>query len=120
MEKQKKRPSEQKPRGGRWVSKILIVLALPALTGTFFLLKLLRPGSQVATGSKLDTPVAYVRKETRSTLSPARFVGKAARAHEIGQEIPDVLDQLQCYCACDKHLNHKSLLSCYTDGHAGT
>jgi hypothetical protein len=60
------------------------------------------------------------RRETRPTLDPARFVGKAAAAHRIAREIPDVLDQLYCYCGCDKHQGHKSLLSCYTDGHAAT
>lgn len=60
------------------------------------------------------------RRETRPTLDPAQFVGKAAAAHRVAGEIPDVLDQLYCYCGCDKHQGHKSLLSCYTDGHAAT
>ena len=60
------------------------------------------------------------RRESRPTLDPARFVGKAAAAHRVAREIPDVLDQLYCYCACDKHQGHKSLLSCFTDGHAAT
>jgi hypothetical protein len=60
------------------------------------------------------------RRETRPTLDPARFVGKAAIGHKVAREIPDVLDQLYCYCECDKHAGHKSLLSCYTDGHAAT
>jgi len=64
------------------------------------------------------SPVA--RRETRPTLDPALFVGKVALAHQVAREIPDVLDQLYCYCYCDKHLGHKSLLSCYTDGHAAT
>jgi len=62
---------------------------------------------------------AVARRETRPTLGP-RFVGKAARAHQVAREIPAVLDQLYCYCGCDQHLGHKSLLSCYTDGHAPT
>jgi hypothetical protein len=62
----------------------------------------------------------WVRRETRPTLDPARFVGKAALAHRVAREIPDTLDQLYCYCECDKHSGHKSLLSCYTDGHAAT
>ena len=66
-------------------------------------------------------PVARVaRRETRPTLDPARFVGKARVAHQVAREIPDILDQLYCYCECDKHMGHKSLLSCYTDGHAAT
>jgi len=63
---------------------------------------------------------AAARRETRPTLDPALFVGKAALAHRVAREIPDTLDQLYCYCECDKHLGHKSLLSCYTDGHAAT
>ena len=65
-------------------------------------------------------PAARVRRETRPTLDPARFVGKAALAHQVAREIPDTLDRLYCYCECDKHFGHKSLLSCYTDGHAAT
>ncbi len=63
---------------------------------------------------------AAARRETRPTLDPALFVGKAALAHRIAREIPDTLDQLYCYCECDKHMGHRSLLSCYTDGHAAT
>lgn len=63
---------------------------------------------------------ALARRETRPTLDPARFVGKAAVTHQIARDIPDVLDQLYCYCECDKSVGHRSLLSCYTDGHAAT
>jgi hypothetical protein len=94
-----------------------MALALPVIAGGFFLL---RSGFEVARGSKAASKGTVVLRETRPTLSPARFVGQAARAHEIAQEIPDVLDQLYCYCQCEKHMGHKSLLSCYTDGHAGT
>ena len=73
-------------------------------------------------GGPLSTSVAATtgRRETRPTLDPARFVGKPRLAHQVARDIPDALDQLYCYCACDKHLGHKSLLSCYTDGHAAT
>jgi hypothetical protein len=72
-------------------------------------------------GPERTAPAAgTIRRETRPTLDPARFVGKARLAHQVAREIPDVLDRLYCYCECDKHLGHKSLLSCYTDGHAPT
>jgi hypothetical protein len=61
-----------------------------------------------------------VRRETRPTLDPALFAGKAAAAYRIAREIPDVLDQLTCYCACGSEYGHVSLLSCYTDGHGST
>ncbi len=61
---------------------------------------------------------AYVRRETKPTLSPALFVGQTERAYQIAQEMPDMIDGLYCYCECDKHSGHRSLLSCYTDNHA--
>jgi Protein of unknown function with PCYCGC motif len=60
---------------------------------------------------------AYVRRERKPVLSPTLFVGQTASAYRIAQQIPDVLDQLYCYCECDRHLGHKSLLSCFTDDH---
>ena len=62
----------------------------------------------------------YVRRETRTPLSPALFVGKTAEAYQVAQEIPDALDQIYCYCECDRHMGHRSLLSCFTDSHAAT
>jgi hypothetical protein len=60
------------------------------------------------------------RREMRPTLEPSRFTGKVALAHQAAREIPDVLDQLHCYCGCDRSVGHVSLLSCYTDNHAVT
>jgi hypothetical protein len=79
------------------------------------------PPTQVSASSAAASAARpYIRRETRPTLDPARFVGKAAIGHQVARDIPDVLDQLYCYCECDKHAGHKSLYSCYTDGHAAT
>ncbi len=56
--------------------------------------------------------------ETRATMSPVEFTGETARAYQIAKEIPEVLDSMYCYCECEKHFAHKSLLSCYVDDHA--
>lgn len=56
--------------------------------------------------------------ETRPTLSPAYFTGKAAQAYQIAKEIPEILDSLYCYCRCKEDHGHKSLLTCYVDDHA--
>lgn len=61
---------------------------------------------------------AYVRRETKPTLSPVLFVGQTERAYQVAQDISDVIDQLYCYCECDKHSGHLTLLSCFTDNHA--
>lgn len=56
--------------------------------------------------------------ETRATLSPAQFTGATAQAYQIAKDIPEVLDSMYCYCDCEKHFAHKSLLTCYVDEHA--
>ena len=56
--------------------------------------------------------------ETRPTLQPSDFTGETALAFQAALEIPEVLDSLYCYCDCEKHSGHKSLLSCYVDEHA--
>lgn len=56
--------------------------------------------------------------ETRPTLPPSNYTGETALAYQAAREIPEVLDSLYCYCDCEKHSGHKSLLSCYVDEHA--
>lgn len=68
--------------------------------------------------SGLRPASAYVRRETKTPLSPALFVGQTQTSYRVAQEIPDVLDQMYCYCECDKHSGHVTLLSCFTDDHA--
>ena len=116
-----KQPGEDgKKRRLTWWFTGLVLFA--AAGGAFAFLD---SGSELATSHVPVVSVAgaappAARRETRPTLDPARFVGKAAETHRIAREIPDVLDQLYCYCECDKGIGHKSLLSCYTDGHAAT
>ena len=101
-----------------WVAALLVLLALGIGLATRTEPAKLAAGPALSAGAA--APTSPVRRETRPTLDPARFVGKAALTHQIARDIPDVLDQLYCYCECDKHVGHKSLLSCYTDGHAAT
>jgi len=53
------------------------------------------------------------------TLPPSRFPNNpiVARAYEIAHLIPGVLAQQPCYCGCDKHFGHASLLDCYASDH---
>ena len=107
-----------------WLYSGLAVLAALLAVGAGLVWRAQAPPVAVAGGtpavSAAPAAPAVARRETRPTLDPARFVGKARLAHQVAREIPDVLDQLYCYCECDKHFGHKSLLSCYTDGHAAT
>ena len=103
---------------------LAIPVAIVIAGGAVLLGRSLSPPPQLSTNqpelSSGTLAPALARRETRPTLDPTLFVGKARLAHQVAREIPGVLDQLYCYCECDKHLGHKSLLSCYTDGHAAT
>ena len=56
--------------------------------------------------------------ESKPTLSPARFTGKVANAYKVAEQNPVLLDSMYCYCNCKETIGHKSLLSCFVDGHA--
>lgn len=58
------------------------------------------------------------RHETRPVLPSGQLRGQAAVTYRIAKQIPEVLDQLYCYCRCKENLGHKSLLACYVDEHA--
>ena len=73
---------------------------------------------QSSEAPKASASKGFKGGETRQTLSPSSFTGDAARAYQAAREIPEVLDSLYCYCDCEKHSGHKSLLSCYVDEHA--
>ncbi|MBW2147953.1 MAG: hypothetical protein JRI22_13105 [Deltaproteobacteria bacterium] len=60
----------------------------------------------------------YKFRETKKVFSSERFTGKVARAYWVAEQIPHVIDQIYCWCECDKYSGHKSLLSCFTSLHA--
>ncbi len=71
-----------------------------------------------SSGTDMTDPAKLRGGEKRHTLSPMNFTGETAKAYAIAKEIPEILDSLYCYCDCKKHYDHKSLLTCYVDGHA--
>lgn len=111
--KPKKQPG-MKSRFG--VASLIIALAILFFVGAWVYRtgpSRFSPGEPKASGD-------YVKRETKIPLTPALFVGKTATAYQVAQEIPDILDQLYCYCECDKHMGHLTLLSCFVDSHAAT
>ncbi len=93
-----------------------------ALSRAFILLAIFSVVALVSCSKGPDTnykDAASLRGgETGVTLPPGDFTGEVAMAYEAAKEIPDVLDSLYCYCDCEKHMGHKSLLTCYTTEHA--
>lgn len=55
--------------------------------------------------------------ERRPTLAPVLFTGVVAQAYQVAREIPQILDQLYCWCKCIENSGHKSNLSCFVDSH---
>ena len=57
-------------------------------------------------------------KETRPVLNPAMFTGQTRMAYAAAKKIPEVMNEVYCYCYCDEPpFNHKTLLSCFTEKH---
>jgi flagellar basal body-associated protein FliL len=57
-------------------------------------------------------------KETKPVLDPSMFSGAAQAAYAAAKNYPEVMNQVYCYCSCDNPpINHKNLLSCFTDRH---
>jgi hypothetical protein len=52
-----------------------------------------------------------------ATLSPALFAGDAAKAYQIAQEAPELLERMPCYCGCYVNPGHRNNLDCYADRH---
>jgi hypothetical protein len=92
------------------------VLGLVAVAGAWQWRATPPPPTSMSSRDRTPAP----RRETRLTLEPALFTGKTAEAYRVAREMPEVLDQLQCYCACGSEYGHVSLLSCYVDGHGST
>jgi len=51
-------------------------------------------------------------------LSPSIFDDPKARAaYQVAKDIPDVLEQLPCFCGCMSSFGHKNNLFCFKDRH---
>jgi hypothetical protein len=110
-----RRPEPTRRRALLWGA-----VALPVTAGAGLAWWRAAPPARARGGAGEALGPTRPRRERRPTLDPARFVGKPRRAHRVARDLPDVLDQLYCYCECDRSVGHESLLSCYTDGHAPT
>ena len=61
--------------------------------------------------SRVQTPVKL------TTLPPSMFTGKTREAYQVAKDIPEVLEQVQCYCGCRRSAGHQNNLFCFTDDH---
>jgi hypothetical protein len=64
--------------------------------------------------------LATPRRPRPATPSPALFTGKLAETYRIAKEVPELLEQMPCYCGCGRMAGHQNNLDCYADRHADT
>ncbi len=56
--------------------------------------------------------------KSAEVLSPALFTDEKARAaYQVAKDIPEVLEQLPCFCGCMMNMGHKNNLFCFKDQH---
>lgn len=59
-----------------------------------------------------------VAAKAADVLSPTIFNDPKARAaYQVAKDIPDVLEQLPCFCGCMSSFGHKNNLFCFKDQH---
>jgi hypothetical protein len=61
---------------------------------------------------RADVGALTVESSSRYAAYP-----RIAEVYDMAAAIPQVLDGLYCYCDCNKHSNHYSLLTCFQDDH---
>jgi hypothetical protein len=88
---------------------ILGIVAIAIIAGAAWMV--LRPSGDVGGGSlAADRPY---------TLAPSQFSHdpKAQAAYQVAKDIPEVLEQLPCFCGCMNNRGHKNNLFCFSDEH---
>ncbi|MGD2270666.1 MAG: CYCXC family (seleno)protein [Desulfobacterales bacterium] len=119
ISRKNKRKRQGTPSPTKKSLPLTIIVTLIILIGGYFMythyLREYPTDAETTAQADVDSLRGY---ETRPTLSPARFVGKIARAYQVARDHRELLDSLYCYCNCKKHFGHKSLLTCYVDTHA--
>jgi hypothetical protein len=102
----KRQNKAKKKSNGLWIAIVAIVV----LGGiAWFSLRSSEPSDPGATTSQV--------RVRPSTLPSGVFTGKARQAYEAAEAVPDVLEQIPCFCGCMKNPGHRNNLDCFTDQH---
>lgn len=65
-------------------------------------------------------PEARLSPGDAPLMPPERYGAdtRTSRAYQAAWTIPTVIDALYCYCRCEEHSDHRSLLDCFASDHA--
>lgn len=55
------------------------------------------------------------RADASAVMDPEQFTGEVRDAYWIATQIPEVLNQLYCWCRCADRGQHRSTLQCFED-----
>jgi hypothetical protein len=91
----------------------LIIVAVLALGGIIWL-------SVEVTDDSASAPAASIARAEIETLPPDMFTGQTREAYQAAKDIPEVLEQVPCYCGCMKNSGHQHNLHCFVDNHGAT
>jgi len=127
MAKKKKQIKQNTPNKPNNQATIMIVAVVALLVMAGYLV------AANKTGKTSYAPVEYSQTapkavaasegeliETRPVIPATEFNGMVGTVYGWAAEIPGAFDALYCYCKCKENpmFKHKTLLTCYTDGHA--
>jgi len=69
-------------------------------------------------GTSDETTQETVAIKSASVLSPSLFTDEKTRAaYQVAKDIPEVLEQLPCFCGCMTSFGHQNNLFCFKDRH---
>jgi hypothetical protein len=69
-------------------------------------------------GMSNESETSVQVSESDGVLSPTLFDdAKTRAAYQAAKDIPEVLEQLPCFCGCMSHYGHKNNLFCFKDQH---
>ena len=69
-------------------------------------------------GISSETETSVQVSKSDGVLSPTIFDdAKTRAAYQAAKDIPEVLEQLPCFCGCMSHYGHKNNLFCFKDQH---
>lgn len=120
------RPGQSKPKRRSRVLPIAVAVAAVIGIGGVAAYLTLTPGSEqgLPQGAQQGLSATTKGNVSQATMDPANFANRyegslsVAGAYQAAKDIPEVIDELYCYCRCRENQGHKSLLACYLDEHA--